>query len=90
MDVGAIEFIHQRLVNHRDAGHAVILMSFELDEILNVSDRIVVMYDGNIVAEVKPSETSERELGLLMTGSTLEKAREELAEMNVGGGIKDA
>ena len=90
LDVGAIEFIHQRLVNHRDAGHAVILMSFELDEILNVSDRIVVMYDGNIVAEVKPSETSERELGLLMTGSTLEKAREELAEMNVGGGIKDA
>lgn len=87
LDVGAIEFIHQRLVNHRDNNHAVLLMSFELDEILNVSDRIVVMYEGNIVAEVKPSETSEQELGLLMTGSSLEKARQELAHSNTDGGI---
>ena len=87
LDVGAIEFIHKRLVNHRDEGNAVILMSFELDEILNVSDRIVVMYEGNIVAEVIPSETSEQELGLLMTGSSLEKAREELGHKQTEGGI---
>lgn len=87
LDVGAIEFIHKRLVNHRDQGNAVILMSFELDEILNVSDRIVVMYEGNIVAEVIPSETSEQELGLLMTGSSLEKAREELGHKQPEGGI---
>ena len=87
LDVGAIEFIHKRLVNHRDQGNAVILMSFELDEILNVSDRIVVMYEGNIVAEVIPSETSEQELGLLMTGTSLEKAREELGHKQPEGGI---
>lgn len=78
LDVGAIEFIHKKLINHRDEGNAVLLMSFELDEVLNVSDRIVVMYEGKIIAEVKPSETTEQELGLLMTGTPLEKAREEL------------
>lgn len=78
LDVGAIEFIHKRLIEHRDAGNAVLLMSFELDEIMNLSDRIVVMYEGNIGAEVVPEETSEQELGLLMTGSSLERARAEL------------
>jgi len=69
LDVGAIEFIHRRLIEERDKGRAVILMSFELDEILNVSDRIAVMFDGQIIDIVKPEETTEQELGLLMAGS---------------------
>ncbi len=73
LDVGAIEFIHKKLIEERDKGRAVLLLSFELDEILNVSDRIAVMFDGKIVANVNPSETNEQELGLLMAGSTVEK-----------------
>ncbi|WP_163655696.1 ABC transporter ATP-binding protein [Listeria sp. PSOL-1] len=69
LDVGAIEFIHRRLIEERDKGKAVLLMSFELDEIMNVSDRIAVIYEGKIVAIVKPEETTEQELGLLMAGS---------------------
>lgn len=69
LDVGAIEFIHKRLIEQRDKGKAVLLVSFELDEIMNVSDRIAVMYEGEIVAIVKPKETTEQELGLLMAGS---------------------
>lgn len=69
LDVGAVEFIHKRLIEERDKGRAVLLMSFELDEIMNVSDRIAVMFDGNITAIVKPEETNEEELGLLMAGS---------------------
>lgn len=69
LDVGAIEFIHKKLIEERDKGRAVLLLSFELDEILNVSDRIAVMFDGKIVANVKPEETNEQELGLLMAGS---------------------
>lgn len=63
------------MIEQRDNDKAVLLMSFELDEILNVSDRIAVMYEGNIVAVVKPEETTREELGLLMAGSSLEKAR---------------
>lgn len=70
LDVGAIENIHKRLIKERDKGRAVLLLSFELDEILNVSDRIAVIFDGQVVAEVKPGETNEQELGLLMAGST--------------------
>lgn len=77
LDVGAIEFIHKRLIEQRTNGKAVLLMSFELDEIMNVADKIAVMYDGKIVAIVKPEETNERELGLLMAGSSLEKAHQE-------------
>ncbi|WP_217586446.1 ABC transporter ATP-binding protein [Lentibacillus saliphilus] len=73
LDVGAIEFIHQKLIEERDKGKAVLLVSFELDEILDVSDRIVVMFDGKIVASRKPEETDENELGLLMAGSSSEK-----------------
>lgn len=73
LDVGAIEFIRKRLIEQRTHGKAVLLMSFELDEILDVADRIAVMYDGKIVGIVKPEETSERELGLLMAGSTLQQ-----------------
>ncbi|KGP73533.1 ABC transporter ATP-binding protein [Pontibacillus yanchengensis] len=69
LDVGAIEFIHKKLIEARDQGKAVLLLSFELDEIINVSDRIAVMFDGHIVANVKPEETTEQELGLLMAGS---------------------
>jgi len=69
LDVGAIEFIHKKLIEERDKGKAILLVSFELDEIINVSDRIAVMFDGNIVAEVKPEETNEQELGLLMAGT---------------------
>jgi general nucleoside transport system ATP-binding protein len=68
LDVGAIEFIHSKLIEERDKGRAVLLVSFELDEILNVSDRIAVMYEGKVVAVVDPKETNEQELGLLMAG----------------------
>ncbi|GAA0332300.1 guanosine ABC transporter ATP-binding protein NupO [Bacillus carboniphilus] len=70
LDVGAIEFIHRRLIEQRDQGKAVLLLSFELDEIMNVSDKIAVIYEGSIVAVVDPKETTEQELGLLMAGST--------------------
>ncbi|MBP2240191.1 simple sugar transport system ATP-binding protein [Cytobacillus eiseniae] len=76
LDVGAIEFIHKRLIEQRDNGKAVLLLSFELDEIMNVSDRIAVIYEGQIVAIVDPKETTEQELGLLMAGSTRKEAGE--------------
>ncbi|MFT8323416.1 MAG: ABC transporter ATP-binding protein [Bacillus sp. (in: firmicutes)] len=69
LDVGAIEFIHKRLIEQRDKGKAVLLLSFELEEILNVSDRIAVLFEGEIIAIVHPKETTEQELGLLMAGS---------------------
>ncbi|WP_090742716.1 ABC transporter ATP-binding protein [Mesobacillus persicus] len=77
LDVGAIEFIHQRLIDQRDNGKAVLLISFELEEIMNVSDRIAVIYEGEIVAVVDPKETTEQELGLLMAGSKRQEAGEE-------------
>ncbi|MFJ5765096.1 ABC transporter ATP-binding protein [Lysinibacillus sp. NPDC093210] len=70
LDVGAIEFIHSRLIEQRDKGKAVLLISFELDEVMNVSDRIAVIYDGQIVDELNPKETTEQELGLLMAGQS--------------------
>lgn len=73
LDVGAVEFVHQKLIEERDKGKAILLISFELDEILNISDRIAVMFDGRIVANVKPEKTNEQELGLLMAGSESEK-----------------
>jgi ABC-type uncharacterized transport system ATPase subunit len=69
VDVGAIEFIHNRIVRARDEGAGVLLVSFELDDILTLSDRILVMYEGRIVAEFSRGEVSERELGLKMAGS---------------------
>lgn len=74
LDVGAIEYIHKRLIEQRDNGKAVLLISFELDEIMNVSDRIAVIYEGEIVAVVNPKETTEQELGLLMAGSKRKEA----------------
>ncbi|QTD42270.1 ABC transporter ATP-binding protein [Sporosarcina sp. Te-1] len=73
LDVGAIEFIHKRLIEQRDKGKAVFLISFELDEVMNVSDRIAVIHDGQIIDTVTPSETSEQELGLLMAGHSRDK-----------------
>lgn len=68
LDVGAIEFIHEQLVKEREKGRAVLLVSFELDEILHVSDRIAVLYEGKIVGIRDPKETTEQELGFLMAG----------------------
>ncbi len=69
LDVGAIEYIHKQLVDVRDSGKAVLLVSLELDEVMNLSDRILVMYEGEIVADVKPEEITIQELGLYMAGS---------------------
>lgn len=74
LDVGAIEFIHKKLIEERDKGRAVLLVSLELDEVMNLSDRIAVIYEGKIVDIVDPKETNEQELGLLMAGGTREKA----------------
>ena len=69
LDVGAIEYIHSQLVAQRDAGKAVLLVSLELDEVMNVSDRILVMYEGEIVGELDPKATTVQELGLYMAGA---------------------
>lgn len=68
LDVGAIEFIHQYLVELRNQGKAVLLISFQLDEVMDLSDRICVIYDGKIVGELDPKETDEYEVGRLMAG----------------------
>ena len=68
VDIGAIEFIHQRLIDMRDKGAAILLVSVELDEVLSLSDRIVVMFDGKIVGEKENTNVTDRELGLLMAG----------------------
>lgn len=74
LDVGAIEYIHKQLLAERDAGKAVLLVSYELDEIMQLSDRIAVLHDGKISGEVKPEDTNDTELGLLMTGIKKEGA----------------
>ena len=68
VDIGAIEFIHQQIVALRDQGKAILLISVELDEILSLSDRVLVMFDGEIMGERQPANTNEKELGLLMAG----------------------
>ena len=74
LDVGAIEFVHRRLVEQRDAGRAVLVVSFELDEILGLSDRVLVVYGGRVVLERVTAETNADELGLAMAGGTVEAA----------------
>ena len=69
VDVGAIELIHRQIVEERDKGKGVLLVSLELDEVMDVSDRILVMYEGEIVGEFKPDEVTVEELGLYMTGA---------------------
>ncbi len=69
LDVGAIEYIHKQLVSERDNGKAVLLISLELDEVMNLSDRILVIYEGEIVADLDPKEVTVQELGLYMAGT---------------------
>ena len=78
LDVGAIEYIHKRLIQERDNGKAVLVVSFELDEILNVSDRIAVIHDGKIQGIVTPETTDKQELGVLMAGGELEKEKSDV------------
>jgi len=72
LDVGAIEFIHTELIKERDEGRAILLISLELDEVMNLADRILVIYEGEIVAELDPQQTTIQELGLYMAGSKKE------------------
>ena len=69
LDVGAIEYLHKAIIADRDAGKAVLLVSYELEEVLNLSDRILVMYEGEIVGELDPKQTTPEELGLYMAGA---------------------
>jgi len=71
VDIGAIEFIHRKLIELRDAGAAILLVSAELDEVLSLSDRVAVMYEGRIVGEVDPRTVSEEEIGCMMTGANV-------------------
>ena len=73
LDVGAIEYIHSQLIAQRDAGKAVLLVSLELDEVMNLSDRILVMYEGEIVGEFDPKQVTVEELGLYMAGAHRQK-----------------
>ena len=75
LDVGAIEYIHKQLVAQRDAGKGVLLVSLELDEVMNVSDRILVMYEGEIVGEFDPKTVTVEELGLYMAGAKRKEAQ---------------
>ena len=77
LDVGAIEYIHSQLVAQRDAGKAVLLVSLELDEVMNLSDRILVIYEGEIVGELDPKTTTVQELGLYMAGAKRQKGGRE-------------
>ena len=75
LDVGAIELIHRQIVAQRDAGKAVLLVSLEMDEVLDVSDRILVMYEGEIVGELDPKKTNPEEMGLYMAGAKRKEAK---------------
>jgi simple sugar transport system ATP-binding protein len=81
LDVGSIEYIHRQIVRKRDSGVAVLLVSVELDEIMALSDRIAVMYEGRIVGTVDADKVSREELGLMMAGA---RVREEKGEVAVG------
>lgn len=86
LDVGAIEYVHKQLVNQRVSGAGVLLVSLELDEVMNVSDRILVIYEGEIVANVKPADVTFQELGLYMSGSK----RDTVSKEKHGEGRKGA
>ena len=79
LDVGAIEYIHKQLVAERDRGKAVLLVSLELDEVMSLSDRILVMYEGEIVGELDPKTTTVQELGLYMAGAKRQQREGESA-----------
>jgi len=73
LDVGAIEYIHKQLILQRDKGKAILLVSLELEEVMNVSDRILVMYEGEIVANLDPKKVTMEDLGLYMSGAKREE-----------------
>ena len=75
LDIGAIEYIHKQLVAQRDSGKAVLLVSLELDEVMDVPDRILVMYEGEIVGELDPKKTTQEELGLYMAGAKRDEVK---------------
>ncbi|MDP4134076.1 MAG: ATP-binding cassette domain-containing protein, partial [Bacillota bacterium] len=75
LDVGAIEYIHKQLILHRDSGKAILLVSLELDEVMDISDRILVMYEGEIVGEFDPKKVTVEELGLYMAGAKREEGK---------------
>ncbi|MEO3432197.1 ABC transporter ATP-binding protein [Inquilinus sp. CAU 1745] len=87
VDIGAIEFIHRRLIEMRDRGKAILLVSVELDEILSLADRILVMFDGQIVGEVTHEEADERLLGLMMAGVPAAEARKSVPAEDDGARI---
>jgi simple sugar transport system ATP-binding protein len=74
LDVGSIEYIHKRLIEHRDKGKAVLLVSLELDEVLQLSDRIAIVNNGELIGTVNASETNENEVGLMMAGVSKERS----------------
>jgi simple sugar transport system ATP-binding protein len=76
LDVGSIEYIHQRLINQRDQGTAIMLISDDLDEVLGLSDRIAVLYEGEIMGVVERKDTNVEELGLMMAGVRQEQLAE--------------
>ena len=76
LDVGAIEYIHKELIKQRDAGKAILVISLELDEVMNLSDRILVIHEGSIVANLDPKKVTVQELGLYMAGSKKEGDKE--------------
>ena len=80
LDVGAIEYIHNQIVASRDSGTAVLLVSLELDEVMSLSDRILVMYEGEIVGELDPKQTTVQELGLYMAGAKRQEGGEQNEE----------
>ena len=85
LDVGAIEFVHRRILSERDAGKAILLVSFELEEVLALADRILVIYEGEIVHEFSGAEATEEELGLYMTGGGRAKAAASPATATASG-----
>lgn len=86
LDVGAIEFIHQRLIQERDQGKAILLLSLELDEVMALSDRILVLYQGQIIAELDGPDATEEQLGLLMAGCKLEDIPKGIRDQLRAGG----
>jgi len=74
VDIGATEYIHQRLLEQRDAGTAILLISEDLDEVLTLSDRIAVMYEGRIVGVVRRNQATVEQIGLMMAGVPLNEA----------------
>lgn len=89
LDVGAIEFIHNQIVASRDNGAGVLLVSLELDEVMSLSDRILVMYEGEIVGELDPKTTDVQELGLYMAGAKRQTADGEIAVEDDGNNIDE-